>query len=459
MNPRPRTDSIRERVSQRRDMADNVEAGGDAQVTFKVKTSSDSTHTITMAESATVLELKTKLAGEDMENIPVERQRLIYSGRVMKNDDTLGTYKIKPNNTIHMVKSAASNPTQPASSSSAPAPQAVPTNMASGTANNPLAGLTGARFAGHQVNLPGMDMFGPDGGMGPPLDEDGVRRMMSDPNVQSAVNEAFNNPDFVNMLIQSNPMLRNMPGAREMMPFLRQVMTNPEMMDQVMQMQRMMQGGDSPFPAPGGTDSAAQGQTGATGEGNNARSQQNPFMNPFLMGGMPGGGAGGENRPNMSQMLQALNSMGANPFAPPQTAGPLAAQGQEPRAGDAAATTGGQQTGTQGGATANTTQGNQSGQQANPFAALFPPQDAASAQNPFGMNPEMMQQMMQILGGGGGAAPNAAPDNRPPEERYAEQLRQLNDMGFFDFDRNVAALRRSGGSVQGAIEHLLNALD
>ena len=42
-----------------------------------------------------------------------------------------------------------------------------------------------------------------------------------------------------------------------------------------------------------------------------------------------------------------------------------------------------------------------------------------------------------------------------PEERYADQLRQLNDMGFFDFDRNVAALRRSGGSVQGAIEHLL----
>lgn len=145
-------------------MADNAEASGDTQVTFKVKTSSDSTHTVTMAEAATVLELKTKLSGADLENIPVERQRLIYSGRVMKNDDTLGSYKIKPNNTIHMVKSAASNPTQPASTSS-PAPQAIPTNMASGTANNPLAGLTGARYAGHQINLPGMDMFGPDGGV------------------------------------------------------------------------------------------------------------------------------------------------------------------------------------------------------------------------------------------------------------------------------------------------------
>jgi ubiquilin len=29
-------------------------------------------------------------------------------------------------------------------------------------------------------------------------------------------------------------------------------------------------------------------------------------------------------------------------------------------------------------------------------------------------------------------------------------------MGFYEFDRNVAALRRSGGNVQGAIEHLLN---
>jgi ubiquilin len=37
--------------------------------------------------------------------------------------------------------------------------------MASGTANNPLAGLTGARYAGHQINLPGLDMFGPDGGV------------------------------------------------------------------------------------------------------------------------------------------------------------------------------------------------------------------------------------------------------------------------------------------------------
>ncbi|KLU88610.1 hypothetical protein MAPG_07595, partial [Magnaporthiopsis poae ATCC 64411] len=89
------------------------------------------------------------------------------------------------------------------------------------------------------------------------------------------------------------------------------------------------------------------------------------------------------------------------------------------------------------------------------LAGLFPP--FAGEGNPFA-SPEFQQfmQAMQAGGGGFGAAPAAPPDNRPPEERYAEQLRQLNDMGFFDFDRNVAALRRSGGSVQGAIEHLLS---
>lgn len=147
-------------------MADNAEAGDSPQeVTFKVKSSNDKVHTITMPESATVLELKTKLSAEEYENIPAERQRLIYSGRVLKNDDALSTYKIKPNNTIHLVKSAASNPTPPsASSSTVPAVPSVPTNMAAGTANNPLAGLTGARFAGH-VPLPNRSMFGADGGV------------------------------------------------------------------------------------------------------------------------------------------------------------------------------------------------------------------------------------------------------------------------------------------------------
>lgn len=147
-------------------MSDNAEGGSEAQITFKVKASGEKNHSITMAESATVLELKTKLATEEFENIPIERQRLIYSGRVMKNEDTLASYKVKPGNTIHLVKSAASNPTPaPSAASSQPVPQAIPNNMAAGTSSdNLLAGLTGARFAGH-ANLPSANIFGADGGV------------------------------------------------------------------------------------------------------------------------------------------------------------------------------------------------------------------------------------------------------------------------------------------------------
>lgn len=145
------------------------EETADPKIAFKVKTSSDGNHSIEMAETATVLQLKELLSKPEYENIPADRQRLIYSGRVMKNEEVLSTYKIKAGNTIHMVKSAASNATQSSTSSSSTVPGAgsaagVPTNMAAGTANNPLAGLTGARYAGH-VNLPSANMFGADGGV------------------------------------------------------------------------------------------------------------------------------------------------------------------------------------------------------------------------------------------------------------------------------------------------------
>ncbi|CAJ0913247.1 10301_t:CDS:2 [Entrophospora sp. SA101] len=54
-------------------------------------------------KSKTVLEFK-QLIGEKSE-IPADRQRLIYSGKVLKDNDTLETYKIAEGHTVHMVKS------------------------------------------------------------------------------------------------------------------------------------------------------------------------------------------------------------------------------------------------------------------------------------------------------------------------------------------------------------------
>lgn len=57
-----------------------------------------------------------------------------------------------------------------------------------------------------------------------------------------------------------------------------------------------------------------------------------------------------------------------------------------------------------------------------------------------------------LFGAGGGGAPA---DSRPPEERYATQLEQMQGMGFTDGARNLRALLLCGGSVEGAVTMIL----
>lgn len=277
--------------------------------------------------------------------------------------------------------------------------------------------------------------------MGAPPSEDDLANMLNDPNMQQMMNEALNNPAMVDMMIQQNPMLRNNPHARQILssPEFRQMMTNPEAMRQANAMRRMMGGGafgggGNAFPAPGATDTTPSGAASSN------PSTGAPNFGPFA--GLLGANAPG---PNPFTTLFGQPPAGQTPAQTPLAPG-SAGQGSV-GANDANA--------------------------ANPFASLFQaPGGAGAGGNPFqfpGMppvTPEMMQQAMQMLGGAGGyggapgatggaSSPPPPADNRPPEERYESQLRQLNDMGFFDFDRNVEALRRSGGSVQGAIEQLL----
>ena len=150
-------------------MAEPEASGSSEQtfITFNVKAANDAKYVITLATTATVADLKTKLSTSEYADIPTERQRLIYSGRVLKDGDTLAVTKLKDGHTIHLVKGAASNARQnPASSSTSggSAVPTVPTNIAAGTGNNPLAALTGARYAGFH-GLPNASSFGADGGV------------------------------------------------------------------------------------------------------------------------------------------------------------------------------------------------------------------------------------------------------------------------------------------------------
>lgn len=361
---------------------------------------------VSIEPTATVTAFKEEIS--KVSQIPAENQRLIYSGKILKDDQTLDFYKLQDGHAVHLVRSgkpggssggaAASgganssttdNGASSGSSGETPSTGA-PRNLTAGQTGgfNPLADLTSARYAGF-TSLPSADMFGPDGGATNMPNQEDMLNMLDNPIFQSQMNEMLSNPQMVDFMIQSNPQLQAMgPQARQLFqsPFFRQMLTNPQMIRQSMQFARMMNpnGGEaagdaaSAFPAPGESGGMAETSEGA------------------------GAGASGT-----SDESTAPNTAAANPFS----AMFGAPRGQQP---------------------------------------------------PSGFDPSMLASMLGGAGGAGGAGGLGGmvspppQDNRPPEERYETQLRQLNDMGFFDFDRNVAALRRSGGSVQGALDSLLN---
>lgn len=368
----------------------------------------------------------------EQSGIEVERQRLIFSGRVLKDAETVSSYNIKSGNTVHLVKGAAPSTGAAAAgaggataaaggggannttnSNSTSANSQVPSNIAAGQGSgNMLADLTGARYAG-LAQLPSASMFGPDGGAGQ-MNPDNMLSMMEQPQFQEAMREMLANPQMVDNLINSNPQLREMgPQFRQMMQsdYFRNMLTNPQMLRQMFQMNQAMSamgggggapgaGGGNNFPAPGGEqDSTTNANNNGDNNNNDTRgdasatTQENPFS--ALFGGAgSGAGAGG------------------------------------------------------------------AGDQSNPFASLLGGAGAGGGQNPM-FDPSILQNILgaqqQQQGAGSFAPPPQEPeDNRPPEERYESQLSQLNELGFYDFDRNVRALRRSGGNVQGAVEALLD---
>ena len=82
--------------------------------------------------------------------------------------------------------------------------------------------------------------------------------------------------------------------------------------------------------------------------------------------------------------------------------------------------------------------------------------DWANMFGSFGM-PGMGMGMGMGTGMGGQTPAQPSQSQAPPEERFREQLQQLQEMGFTDQQANVQALLATNGFVQGAIERLLNS--
>lgn len=343
-------------------------------INVNIKSSSDKKFVITIETSKTVLDLKNAIA--EKTDVPADRQRLIYSGRVLKDHDTLADCKIADGNTVHMVKGSAPGATRGkradkheqevapyrldfslgSTATTSQQQQQTPSSTTStSTTNTTSSTQTPNPFAalGGGANQNPFGLFGTGFGAGAMGNSFGapdptlMNQMLQNPMFAQYMSSILQNPAVLDSIINSNPHLSSMgPEIRNMMqsPEFRQMLSNPEMIRQMAAMASFMQNMSAP-----------------------------------------------QQQQQQQQTDQSQQQAPANPFAA--------------------------------------------------FGSVPP------------IDPQLQQQMAALFGVPGAGAPV---DNRPPEERFEVQLRQLNEMGFWDAAKNIRVLQATGGDINAAIEMLFN---
>ncbi|KAI8536836.1 hypothetical protein RHMOL_Rhmol10G0287100 [Rhododendron molle] len=517
-------------------------ADGGGDVTVHVRCSNGSKFSVQIGLESSVGSFKSVLSQNC--DIPAEQQRLIYKGRILKDDQTLDSYGLEADHTVHLVRGFA--PTASANATGA-------TNT--GVANSTPSGVTsvssdnGGAFGGSGLDtslFPGLGFNGLGGnsglfGAGFPEFEQMQQQLTQNPNLvrelmnMPAVQNLMNNPEIMRNMIMNNPQMnelidrnpelahilndpstlrqtleaaRNPELMREMMRNTDRAMSNIEASPEGFNMLRRMyenvqepflnattmagdarnDAGLNPFAALLGTQGGGPTSTGSEATTNSPAPNTNPLPNPWASGGAGGAQANSTPRSNpagdarlpdfermfgstqdpasfnqfmqnpaVSQMMQSLLSnpqymeqvLGLNPqmrnmvdsnsqlremmqnpdfirqLTSPETMQQLLTLrqtlmpllGQQPSTRESGQTVGG----------------------------------TAGSLDPMGL-----EMLMNMFGGLGTGSPTVATrSDVPPEELYATQLSQLQEMGFFDTRENIQALMATSGNVHAAVERLL----
>ncbi|KAF9603938.1 hypothetical protein IFM89_039158 [Coptis chinensis] len=556
---------------------DSVDTSSDVVVTsvgeevnINIRCSSGSKFSVKTDLKSTVLEFKALLAQNC--DVPSEQQRLIYKGRILKDDQTLESYSLQADHTVHMVRGLppTSTTTTGATNLGGPNTTSGVTRGVSATEGGGLGGtgLGASLFPGIGIN--GLGGNGGSGlfGAGVPEFEQVQQQLTQNPNMMRdimnmpAIQNLMNNPDLMRNMIMSNPQMReiidrnpelahilNDPSTlrqtleaarnpelmREMMRNTDRAMSNiessPEGFNMLRRMYETVQEpflnattlsgdtgnnmGANPFAALLGNQGGSAGRDGSnpsnTGSETTTGSpvpNTNPLPNPWSSAtggaqanttarsgtdarsagigglgglGLPGlesmfGGGGMQDPAQLNQFMQnpAVSQMMQSLLSNPQYMNQIASLSPQLRSLLDSNTqlremmqnpeflrqmtspeTLQQVLNMQQSYASTLERQNQSLR-----SALQPNQEQGQTGGGTGtannMGLDLLMNMFSGLGAGGMAVPN--PSNVPPEELYATQLSQLQEMGFFDTQENIRALSATAGNVHAAVERLLGNL-
>ncbi|KAL5514158.1 hypothetical protein ACEPAG_2246 [Sanghuangporus baumii] len=146
----------------------------------------------------------------------------------IKDNEQLSTYKIRPQDTVYMVKGAARNT----------APQQLPTMQAGQNPSDPLALLNGPM--GHGLLN---SNFNPFADMGLNTNDSNMMRMLDNPAFLQQMSSIMSTPAVLYQIISMNPQLAAMgPQVRQIMQSeqFRQMISNSQALQSMMRMSQMM---------------------------------------------------------------------------------------------------------------------------------------------------------------------------------------------------------------------------
>ncbi|CAF4038114.1 unnamed protein product [Rotaria sp. Silwood2] len=195
---------------------------------------------ISIDASSTVKQLKDMVANEFSTSI--EQVCLIYSGKILKDDEDLKKHDIKDGVTLHLVIRAPKTDSTAANTSASAATTTTATSDTQASANNPntaqpntggfpfglglTPGMGNLNFA--NTNFLDMQQQLQQQIMSNPAQ---LRQLMESPMVQSITS----NPDLLRSLLLSNPQMRDL---MERNPEISHLLNNPDLLRQTMEYAR-----------------------------------------------------------------------------------------------------------------------------------------------------------------------------------------------------------------------------
>ncbi|KAA8546173.1 hypothetical protein F0562_020933 [Nyssa sinensis] len=277
----------------------SVSLGGGEEFTVNIRCSNASKFSVRTNLGSTVGAFKAVLAQNC--DVPADNQRLIYKGRILKDEQTLDSYGLQADHTVHMVRASAPVTSTPTGDTgNAGSPNASP-GVAQGVGSNEGAGLGASLFAGLGFNAPGGTAASGLFGAGLPEFEEVQQQLTQNPNMMReimnmpAIQNLMNNPDLMRSLIMNNSQMREIIDRN---PELAHILNDPAILRQTLEtarnpllMREMMRNTDR---AMSNIESSPEGF-------NMLRRMYENVQEPFLNATTMAGGTG--------------NDLGSNPFA------------------------------------------------------------------------------------------------------------------------------------------------